>query len=280
MTSGMTVERIPTYVGDKVFTHIPEHVREDLDSLARECVVYANHWIEEIGDFRHVRIKFLPEEREEFIRRSWAYELFIRAGYPKWASETPGIDLQIASEADKYSPKLKDGTRILPPYHCFASFLGEHLELLLIRDSDRHTVIDLEGRELVLFEVKRTIRTLTPTIRSFNNREKGLDPWRITCEDDVRDLLYVMLRPRVLDLTKEEAIPSRAGSYKLVDLCSKAIPFMVELKWIGKKGDLEEKDRRNICGHSIIHSASSQFQSLLCDSRFHKGHTRPSPTGS
>ena len=54
--------------------------------------------------------------------------------------------------------------------------------------TDRTTVIDLRGRELILFEVHRTIESLTATIRSFNNRERGLQPWVIACEDDVRDL--------------------------------------------------------------------------------------------
>ena len=40
------------------FTHIPGHVRQNLESLEREGVIYADHWIEEIGDFRHVRIEF------------------------------------------------------------------------------------------------------------------------------------------------------------------------------------------------------------------------------
>ena len=70
--------RLPTYAFGKEFTHIPEHVRQDLDTLKRECAVYADFWIEVVGDFRHVRIDFTAEERHEYLRRSWAYELFIR----------------------------------------------------------------------------------------------------------------------------------------------------------------------------------------------------------
>ena len=228
--------RLPTYAVGKEFTHIPEHVRQDLETLERECAIYTDFWIEEIGDFRHVRIDFTPEERDEFCRRSWAYELFLRADSPTWAAETPGIDADIAEDADTYSPTLKDGSRIPPPYHCFAAFLGRDLEALCCTRTDRESVIDLKGREAALFEVKRAFDSLTATIRSFNRREKRLAPWTITCEDDVRDLLYVMLRPRIFDLVKEEAIPSKAGTSKVADLCSKAVPFLIELKWIGKKG--------------------------------------------
>jgi hypothetical protein len=43
-----------------------------------------------------------------------------------------------------------------------------------------------------------------------------------------------MLRPLVFDLVKEEAVPSRAGTHKFVDLCSKALKLLIEIKWIGK----------------------------------------------
>ena len=217
------------------FTHIPGHVRQNLESLEREGAIYADHWIEEVGDFRHVRIEFTADECNEFVRRSWAYELFLRADV-MWATDVPGIDEDFARGADTYSGMLEDGREIEPPYHCFAAFLGRHLETLICFRTERQIVISLEGREALLFEVKRTIESLTATIRSFNSREKGLEPWTITCEDDVRDLLYVMLRPKIFDIKKEEPVPSKAGTHKFADLCSKCVPFLIGLKWIGRKG--------------------------------------------
>lgn len=229
--SDFHVERIPTEAFGYVFRHVPEHVREDLGTLERESAVYTDHWIEELGDFRHVRIGFTDDERMEFARRSWAFELWLKAGMPQWARETPSIDQDVASEADSYNNGDSNG----PPYHCFAAFLGEHLEALTCGGlNERKTIIELTGKASLLLDVERVIRTLTPTIPSFNAREKGLTPWRITREDDVRDLLYVMLRPLVYDLGKEEAIPSRGGTHKFVDLCSKAVKLLVEVKWIQK----------------------------------------------
>jgi len=219
----------------KRFTHVPDHVHEDLWQLERECAIYTDHWIDELGDFRHVRIPFTPHEVEDYFRRCWAYELFLRAGGTKWARDVPAIDRDIAEEADAYSMRLKDGTTEPPPYHCFAAFLGSHLEQLTCGVSERRIIIDLHGKELQLFNIRRIIESLTPTIRSFNNREKALAPWSITCEDDVRDLLYVMLRPIVFDISKEEPIPSRGGTFKFVDLCSNAIRLMLELKWIDRR---------------------------------------------
>ncbi len=237
----------PTVAFGRVFTHIPDHVRDNLFSLERESAVYADHWIDEVGDFRHVRIDFTLYERNEFVRRSWAYELFLRAQEPEWAADTPGIDEDIARDADAYTLHSVDGSVIPPPYHCFAAFLGEHLEDLVCFNTDRLSVIErmvvmeLDARENKLLEIRRAIESLTPTIRKFNNREKRLNPWPITCEDDVRDLLYAMLRSFVFDIKPEEPTPSKAGTYKFADLCSDSMQLMIELKWIGNKGDWKKK---------------------------------------
>ena len=235
-----TYERVPTVAFGRMFTHIPEHVRQDLETLDREGAIYSDHWIDELNDFRHVRIDFTAHERSEFARRSWAYELFLRADVT-WAEDVPEIDSDIAQDADTYSAVLADGREIAPPYHCFAAFLGHHLETLSCFRSGRETIIHLEGKDAALFEVRRAVQSLTATVRSFNNREKGLAQWTITCEDDVRDLLYVMLRPRIFDITPEEPVPSKAGTHKFVDLCSNAVPFLIELKWIGRRGTWKKK---------------------------------------
>ena len=44
------------------FTHIPEHLRQNLETLSRECSVYTDFWIEEIAGFRPVEIDLTPEE--------------------------------------------------------------------------------------------------------------------------------------------------------------------------------------------------------------------------
>jgi hypothetical protein len=204
-------------------------------SLERESVLYSDHWVEELQDFRHVRISLTPEEAREYARRSWAYELWLRAGSPKWARDVPGIDPDIADEADSYPSRLKDGRVIPRPYHCFAAFLGRHLERLACSwVPERTTIIELQGKQSFLFTLARAVQALTPTIRSFNSREKGLSPWVVKREDDVRDLLYVMLKPVLFDLVKEEPTPSLAITHKFVDLCSKTARVFIEVKWVGR----------------------------------------------
>jgi hypothetical protein len=50
--------------------------------------------------------------------------------------------------------------------------------------------------------------------------------------------MYVMLRPRIFDLNKEEPVPSKAGMHKFVDLHSRATKLLLELKWVEKRSDL------------------------------------------
>jgi hypothetical protein len=228
--------RLPTQAFGYEFTHIPEFVRADVESLEREQALYADHWIDEIQDFRHVRIAFTIDEARDYVRRSWAYELFLRSGQPKWARDVPGIDSDVAADADSYTMNCRDGTQIPPPCHCFAAFLGQHLEALFCGGlPEREQVIELQGRESALFTISRAVQALTPTIRAFNARERSLQPWTVSREDDVRDLLFVMLKPAMFDLTKEEPTPSLAGTHKFVDLSSNASRIFIEIKWLGRR---------------------------------------------
>src|SRR5260370_24774012 len=101
------MSRLPTYAFGYKFTQLPEFAREMISSLERERVTYADWWIKELNDFRHVRIAFTEGEAKDYARRIWAYELFLRPCSPKWARETPESDADAAKDADTYSSELK-----------------------------------------------------------------------------------------------------------------------------------------------------------------------------
>lgn len=223
----------------RVFNHdwvlIGEHMIQDLLTLEREGAIYADHWQDELNDFRHVQIRFAPEEIAEYVRSNWACELYLRAGSPKSARDVPEIPKDIAERADSYVMHTKYRETFGPPYHCAAAFYGEDLERLIFLN-ERSEVVSETGKQSLLSTVKRGIDALAPSIRLFTNREKGLAEWPITREDDVRDLLFVMLRASIDDIRREEAVPSRAGTHKYVDLCSKVARLFIEVKWISKSG--------------------------------------------
>lgn len=216
---------------------IDEEAVQDLWSLEREGKIYTDLWQDELDDFRHVQITFTPDEIDEYVRSYWAYEVFLRAGSPARASDVPEIPRDIAERADSYHLHTADGTVADPIYHCPAAFMGRYLEALVCcPGDDRQIVLEQFGKDALLSTVKRAIDALTPAIRLFNQREKSLATWSISCEDDIRDLLYAMLRASISDIQREEPVPSTAGTHKFVDLCSKVARLFIEVKWIGKSG--------------------------------------------
>ncbi|HXZ10974.1 MAG TPA: hypothetical protein VEG64_01160 [Candidatus Sulfotelmatobacter sp.] len=220
----------------KDFKTLDDEDLADLHSLEREGAIYTDHWIDELQDFRHVRIPFTPEEVKEYVRSMWALELFLRAGSPARASEVKGIPKDIAKRADSYGGIVtKSGAKIPKPWHCAAGFLGKGLEDLVCSNV-RAEILEEMGRKGLILTIKRVIDALVPAIRTLEKREKGLISWPVSREDDVRDLLHVLLRAAISDIKKEEPVPGRGGTHKFVDLYSALGAVFIEIKWIKKRG--------------------------------------------
>ena len=238
----------------KEWTVIDTSAIEELWTLEREGAIYVDHWQDHLNDFRRVRIKFTDDEIRDYVRSLWAYETFLRAGSPPWARDVPGIPSDIAKRADEYSLLSADGQTEGPPYHCIAGFLGEHLETLVCLN-DRDEILEDLGTPALLTTVRRAIDSLTPSIRLFNKREKGLTDWTITCEDDIRDLLYVVLRASVSDLRREGPVRPKLGTYTIVDLFSQVARLFIEIKWIDRRGKWKQ----------IVKQINDDIQSYVAD---------------
>ena len=217
------------------FRHLDDHHLQNLLSLEREKAIYADHWIDGLDDFRHVRIALTDSELVEYVRSMEAYDLFLGSG-ARWAREVKGIPTDIAARADGYQASTRDGKELGPPWHCVAGFIGPQLESVLCFDRSRTQLLEEHGIAAFLSTIRRAVDALTPAIRCFNSREKRLTLWPITCEDDVRDLLFAMLRASIADMRREKPVPSRAGSSKVADLSSSLAKTLLEVKWIGKRG--------------------------------------------
>jgi hypothetical protein len=101
-------------------------------------------------------------------------------------------------------------------------------------DKSRRQILDEQGTAAFLTTIRRAVDALTPAFRCFTTRERGLTSWPITQEDDVRDLLFVMLRASIDDIRREEPTPSRAGSSRVADLRSRLARTLIEIKWVRK----------------------------------------------
>lgn len=217
------------------FEHLDESHILELFSLEREGAIDTDHWIDSLSDFRHVRIAFSRPETEEYVRSMVAYDAFLAAGSPDRASEVSAIPEDIAERADNYAIETRDGEMLGPPWHCPAAFMGPDLETLVCFTPEaRQVILEEQGTDALITTIKKAVDALTPAIRRFSHRESHLQSWPITCEDDVRDLLYAMLRASLSDIKPEEPVPSRAGRSTVADLLSQIARVAIEVKWIGK----------------------------------------------
>jgi len=206
---------------------------DDLRSLERENAVYSDQWIDGLDDFRHVRIPFSNEEIAEYVRSMKAFDLFLGVD-AQWARDVEGIPADIAARADAFHGyNSETGEKLGPPWHCAAGFMGSHLEAMVCgMDDSRRQILEEHGTAAFLTTIRRAVDALTPAVRCFANREKGLAAWPITREDDVRDLLFAMLRASISDIRREEPVPSRAGGSRVADLRSSLARTLIEIKWV------------------------------------------------
>ena len=95
-----------------------------------------------------------------------------------------------------------------PPWHCAAAFLGRDLEIVVCgMDSSRREVLEEQGIAGFLNTIRRSVDALASAMWCFSNREEGLTSWPVNREDDVRDLLYVMLRASISDISERSPGP-------------------------------------------------------------------------
>jgi hypothetical protein len=243
------------------FKYLADSMLEELMALEREKAIYSDHWIDNLDDFRHVRIALTDGEIKEYVRSMAAYDRFLGSS-AKWARNVRRIPSDIAARADSYCAHTRDGRKLGPPWHCPAAFMGKHLESVICFDPTRSQVIEEQGTAAFLSTVRRVMDALPPAIRCFGAREKRLAPWAVSREDDVRDLLYVMLRGSIFDIRREEPIPSRADTSKVADLFSQIAKTIIEVKWIGANVSGRRLSRR----YMLIprHMAATRTADILC----------------
>lgn len=136
---GMRSERIPFVAFGREFPALQQSHFDDLRTLEREGAIYADHWVEDIGDFRHVRIPLTDDETQEFVRRLAAFDLYLQAGSPRRAADVDGIPADIANDADTNSIVIGDVE--IRPWHSLSGFYGPDL-FAIVNSNARSIVIE------------------------------------------------------------------------------------------------------------------------------------------
>lgn len=93
-------------------------------------------------------------------------------------------------------------------------------------------------------------------------RRKGKSPFSIDDEYDVQDLVFAALKPLVRDLTTENPYPKVAGVSGRVDLTSRSLGLVVEIKAALREG--REKDIARECMERIkLYSGAPEIRFLV-----------------
>ncbi len=116
---------------------------------------------------------------------------------------------------------------------CFAAFLGEHLEDLCCGGMPERCEFLAESytgdRRFILTEILEMFPTSTAHL---SNRMGNRHPYELEEEQDVRDLLYAIIKSVFPDARIEEYTRVHAGSSKRIDIVVPGISTVVEIKYV------------------------------------------------
>jgi len=121
---------------------------------------------------------------------------------------------------------------MISPAHSVESRYMAHYDKDIKDESIAHPLSDRMDPQHEIDIVTRVIENFHNSARELGQRRKGKPIVSIEDEYDLQDLLYVVLKAYVADLRKEEYTPMHAGRSKRIDLISKELHTVIELKCI------------------------------------------------
>jgi len=216
------------------FTCIEKELLQDLNTLETEGAIYAYLWQDEVQEFVYTRLRLEPPEIVEYVDASRAFNEFLSlkalCGDASLALSRIS-DERIAARVQQYNEWAASiGQDTL---FCFAAFLGEHLEGLVTGIVEgRHEVIGRSysgDRRFLLMEI---LEMFPQSISSLEKRLGNRPPFVIEKEQDVRDLLYSILKCVFPDTRMEEYTSKHAGATKRIDIVIPGIQTVIEVKFV------------------------------------------------
>ncbi|MGY0541367.1 PD-(D/E)XK nuclease domain-containing protein [Nocardioides sp. YJ-D4] len=253
-------------VFDREFVHVSEEVQQELRSLAEEGVIYQYMFLEDDDPTpTYVRIRLHPAEMVRYVSGAWAHEQFlgeINRGLAADVALDTVDDQRIATEVRQYNVWASAAGQ--GSLYCLAAFLGSELENLLCSAiPGRFDVIgrtyEHDRRHLlrdIVAALPEAVNHLSRTAR------QGLSGLEFSAEEQVRDLLFCMLRGVFPDAQLEDPTEKQAGRSKRIDVVLRTISTVIELKFVRESnhGSIGDELRIDIESYPR-HSAA---KTLLC----------------
>jgi len=220
---------------NREFEHLEPRILDDLRTLESEGAVYYQFWREESQDSRFCRIRFTPSEIVEYVDALSAFDEFkgLLAGH-----NNPHIALADISNARIKKRVIEYNEWAAGMGHdylafCLAAFIGEDLEDLVCGGvPSRYEYLSetyTGDRRFILTEILEIFPTVA---RHLANRGGNRPAYTLDEEQDVRDLLYTIIKSIFPDAKIEEYTRIHAGGSKRIDIVIPVISTLIEVKYV------------------------------------------------
>lgn len=220
---------------NREFQHLSAHLLQELHTLQEEGAIYAQFWQEDSNDFRFCRIRLTPAEIVDYVDASFAFDEF-KGLLQQYGDSSLAVahlsNPQVRNRVEEYNRWTisigQDETAF-----CFAAFLGKHLEALTCGTMpERYEFLSRTytgDRRFILAEILEMFPT---SVALLANRMRNRPSYDIEEEQDVRDLLYAIVKSVFPDSRIEEHTRIHAGGAKIIDIVIPRISTVIEVKYV------------------------------------------------
>jgi len=264
---------MPEFFG-REFSHLNKDLLNDLRDLESDGCIYTQLWREEIEKFGFCRIQFTPDEIVKYVDTLDAYNEFQR--YIDQGDSPPDALSEISNnkikrrvrEYNEWTEEIGQPETKYSP----AAFYTEELESLICGSKPDRCEFLQESytgdRRFLLTEI---IEGFHQSVSILNDRDGDRPDFEITCEQDVQDLLFAIMKPIFPDSRPEEYTPKHATTSKRIDFVIPEISTVIEAKYVRNSshvGDIPDELKIDIESYHK-HTECSRMIAVVWDGDSH-----------
>lgn len=216
------------------FYHTDAELLQDLNTLELEGALYAYKWSDEDNEFRYTRVRLTPSETVAYVDAATAYEEFERhfqnCGDPVMSLNRVS-NTKIKRRVQEYNEWAEQNQPEIK--FCFAAFLGDDLEDLACSIvPGRHEILGQSYTGDRRFLLQEILEMFPQTVRTLDARSGGRPPYKVENEQDVRDLLFAVVKCVFPDAILEDPTVKHAGGTKRIDIVIPTLSIVIEAKFV------------------------------------------------
>lgn len=218
----------------RTFTQLGSFYQQHLQTLENQGCVYEYLPNDSTGQHEYARIRFEPDEIVKYVDALKAFDEF-QKHVDRGLSPEDALDNisngKIKRRVKEYNEWVREDQGADNQAYCPAAFMGEIEDLLIGLKPERyefHQAKYTSDRRFLLDEI---IEGFHESSNILQDRDGGRPDFEITCEQDVQDLFYALVKPIFPDARPEEYTPKHSTSAKRIDFVIPSISTVIEIKY-------------------------------------------------